>query len=331
MEIKRYVVEVNEQGQVQGQPVPYIEKPAVIVKEGITLSGAFDWIIILAGLAVLAFFSIVIVKEKTVEIIERLGKFKKVATAGVNFKIPFIDWVVKDIDLKIQQLNVNVETKTKDNVFVSVPVAVQYYVVPEKAYEAYYKLDNPEAQIKSYVFDTVRAQIPKMDLDEVFEKKEDVATKVKEELKGIMDDFGYGIITALVTDIDPAPKVKEAMNEINAQQRFRVASIEKGEGEKTLIVKKAEAEAESKILQGKGIAGQRKAIIEGMKASVEDMTEATGISSTEVMNLVLLTQYFDTIKEVGDKGNSMVFLPSSPEGMSNLSNEIRTAILSSKK
>ncbi|MFQ3594104.1 MAG: SPFH domain-containing protein, partial [Gemmataceae bacterium] len=218
----------------------------------------------------------------------------------MNLKIPLIDAVAGRINLRVQQLDVRVETKTEDNVFLQAVVSVQYHVLPTKVYEAFYRLADPEAQITSYVFDVVRARVPQIKLDDVFEKKDEIAVAVKSELAEVMDDFGYGILKALVTDIDPDPKVKAAMNEINAAQRMRVAATEKGEADRILKVKAAEAEAQSKALQGKGIADQRKAIVDGLRLSVEEFRHGVpGATAQDVMNLVLMTQFFDTLKEVG--------------------------------
>jgi regulator of protease activity HflC (stomatin/prohibitin superfamily) len=273
-----------------------------------------------------AFFT---VKQQTSAVLEIFGKFSRVAGPGLNTKIPFFEKVAGRINLRVKQLDVKVETKTKDNVFVHAVVSVQYFVLPEKVYEAFYKLQNPETQITSFVFDVVRAEVPKMTLDEVFEKKDDVAIAVKNELAEMMDDFGLGIIKALVTDIDPDSKVKIAMNEINAAQRLRVAASEKGEADKILQVKAAEAEAESKALQGKGIADQRKYIIDGLQKSVEYFQNSVeGASAGDVMNLVLMTQYFDTLKEIGanSKTNTLM-IPHSPSGMNEMSQQIRESII----
>lgn len=269
------------------------------------------------------------VKQQTNGIVEIFGKFSRVAKPGLNIKIPIFEKVAGRINLRVKQLDVKVETKTKDNVFVHAVVSVQYFVLPDKVYEAFYKLQNPEIQITSFVFDVVRAEVPKMTLDEVFEKKDDVAIAVKQELSEMMDDFGLGIIKALVTDIDPDSKVKLAMNEINAAQRLRVAATEKGEADKILQVKSAEAEAESKALQGKGIADQRRAIVDGLRESVDEFQKSVhGATATDVMNLVLMTQYFDTLKEIGasSKTNTLM-IPHSPGGMSEVSEQIRNAII----
>lgn len=269
------------------------------------------------------------VKQQTAAIVERFGKFKKISTAGLNFKIPIIDQIAGRVSLRVQQLDVRVETKTKDNVFVFVVVSVQYYVLPDKVIDAFYRLQNPQEQITSYVFDTVRARVPNTELDELFQMKDDIANAVKAELDSVMDDFGYGIMKALVTDIDPDANVKTSMNEINAAQRLRMAAVEQAEADKIRVVKAAEGEAESKALQGQGIANQRKAIIEGLKESVENFsTSVNGAKAEDVMNLVLMTQYFDTIKDIGLSGKSnTILIPHSPGGMQDISTELRNAII----
>ncbi|TAH32578.1 SPFH domain-containing protein [Candidatus Saccharibacteria bacterium] len=283
-------------------------------------------VIILAG-------GLFTVTQQTAAIVERFGKFKRIAPAGLNFKIPLIDRIAGRLSLRIQQLDVRVETKTQDNVFVFVVVSVQYYVLPSKVVDAFYKLQNAQAQITSFVFDTVRARVPSMILDDLFEKKDDIAQAVKAELDAVMDDFGYGIIKALVTDIDPDAKVKDSMNEINASQRMREAAIQQAEADKIRVVKAAEGEAESKALQGQGIANQRKAIIEGLKESVESFNKSiNGTKAEDVMNLVLMTQYFDTLKEIGLNGkNSTILIPHSPGGMGDISEQMRDAIITANE
>jgi regulator of protease activity HflC (stomatin/prohibitin superfamily) len=274
-----------------------------------------------------------IVRQQTAAIVERFGRFKRIANSGLNIKIPFIDRIAGRLSLRIQQLDVRVETKTKDNVFVFVVVSVQYYVLPEKVVDAFYRLQNAQEQITAFVFDTVRARVPSMILDDLFEKKDDIASAVKKELDQVMDDFGYGIIKALVTDIDPDAKVKESMNEINAAQRMRDAAVQQAEADKIRVVKAAEGEAESKALQGVGIANQRKAIIEGLQQSVEAFSSnIQGVNAQDVMNLVMMTQYFDTIKEIGVNGGSnTIMLPSSPSGMSELSEQMRNAMITANE
>ena len=262
-------------------------------------------------------------------VIQRFGKFVRIAGPGLNLKLPWFETVAGRVNLRVQQFKVEVETKTKDNVFVKVLVSVQYQVIPEKVYQAFYKLQSPGDQITSYVYDSVRSQVPKMLIDDVFEKKDDIADAVKAELQTVMMDFGYTIIKALVTDVDPDPKVKSAMNDINAAQREQGAAQARGEAEKVLKVKQAEAEAESKALQGKGIADQRKAIIEGLRDSVEAFKASVeGATARDVMMLVLMTQYFDTLKEIGAQAKSnTILVPHSPGAMPDFFEQIQNAIL----
>jgi regulator of protease activity HflC (stomatin/prohibitin superfamily) len=291
-----------------------------------------EWFII-ALVVVVLLTGLYTVRQQTAAIVERFGRFNKASSAGLNFKIPLIDRIVGRVSLRVQQLDVRVETKTKDNVFVFVVVSVQYYVLPSKVVDAFYRLQNPQEQITAYVFDTVRARVPNVPLDQLFETKDDIANAVKGELDQVMDDFGYGIVKALVTDIDPDAKVKMSMNEINAAQRLREAAIQQAEADKIRVVKAAEGEAESKALQGQGIANQRKAIIEGLKESVENFSSAVnGVNSQDVMNLVMMTQYFDTIKELGLSGkNSTILIPHGPSGMNDISNQIREAMITAEQ
>lgn len=274
-------------------------------------------------------FSVFTVGQQTAAVVQRFGKFVRVATPGLNFKTPWIDWVAGRPNLRVQQLDVKVETKTEDNVFVQFVVSVQYYVMPEKVYEAFYKLDDPTKQITSFVFDVVRARVPKIKLDDVFEKKDEIADAVKGELTQVMDDFGYGIVKTLVTDIDPDKKVKESMNEINSAQRLRMAASEKGEADRILKVKAAEADAQSKALQGEGIANQRKAIVDGLRESVDEFQKTVpGATAQDVMNLVLMTQYFDTLKEIGASSQTnTILIPHSPGNLSDLASQMRNAMI----
>lgn len=277
----------------------------------------------------LIFLMAFMVEQQSVAIVERFGKFSRSAAPGLHFKIPLIDRISGRVNLRVQQLDIPVETKTKDNVFVKVVVSVQYHALEDRIYEAYYKLDNPDQQIRAFIFDVVRAQVPKINLDDVFEKKDDIANAVETELSEMMSSFGYGIVKALVTDIDPDAKVKAAMNEINEAQRLRIAANERGEAEKILKVKQAEGDAQSKALQGQGIADQRTAIINGLRESVDNFQKAVpDVSPAEVMSLLLMTQYFDTLKEIGasDK-SSTILLPHSPGYMHDLSEQLRNAII----
>ncbi len=280
-------------------------------------------------LIILFFASFFTVKQQTRAIIERFGRYVRTAKPGLSMKVPFIDHIVQRVSLRVQQLIVEVETKTKDNVFVKLFVAVQYRVVEGNEADSFYKLQDHIEQIRSYVLDVVRAKVPKMDLDEVFEKKDDVGLAVKTELDVSMKIYGFEIPNALVTDVDPAENVKSAMNEIQTQQRLQVAANAKGEANKILVVKNAEAEAESKRLQGEGIAKQRRAIVDGLRESIEAFKEKIdGVSAGEVLNLVLLTQYFDTLKEIGvSSGSKVILVPHSPGGMADIAGELRTAIV----
>jgi regulator of protease activity HflC (stomatin/prohibitin superfamily) len=290
-------------------------------------------IVLLVILLTLAFLALAssffVVQQQTAAVVQSFGKFARVAMPGLNTRIPIMETVAGRINLRVQQLDVRVETKTEDNVFVHVVVAVQYHVLPAKVYEAFYKLSDADTQITAYVFDVVRARVPRIKLDELFEKKDEIADAVKDELTHVMEEFGYSIVKALVTDVEPDHKVKEAMNEINAAQRMRVAAMEKGEADRILRVKAAEAEAQSKALQGQGIANQRKAIVEGLRESVDTFQKSVpGATAQDVMNLVLMTQYFDMLKELGASGRSTtILLPHSPGALSDLSEQMRTAML----
>ena len=273
------------------------------------------------------------VEQRTVAIVQRLGKFNREAGPGIQVKIPFIDKVAGRVNLRVRQLDVEIETKTEDNVFVRMVVAVQYYVLPETAYDAFYKLENAQRQITSFVFDVVRAQVPKIRLDDVFEKKDDIANIVKSELSSVMEEFGFSILKALVTDIDPDVKVKQSMNEINAAQRARVAATERGEADRIIKVKSAEGDAQSKALQGRGIADQRQAIVAGLRDSVDEFRKSIpGTTAKDVMNLVLMTQYFDMLKEIGASSHSnAILIPHSPGNLSALTDQMRNAMIEAEQ
>ena len=283
--------------------------------------GIISYIIIF--IAVLLILSgLFIVKQQTSAIIERFGRFLAIRQSGLHIKIPLIDRVAGRMSLKILQLDVIVETKTKDDVFVKLKVSVQYKVLAEKVYDAFYKLDYPQDQITSYVFDVVRAEVPKMKLDDVFEKKDDIANAVKRELNDAMINYGYDIIKALVTDIDPDAQVKEAMNRINAAEREKVAAQYEGDAARILIVEKAKAEAESKRLQGQGIADQRREIARGLEESV-DVLNGVGINSQEASALIVVTQHYDTLQSIGEETNSnLILLPNSPQAGSDMLNNM---------
>jgi len=262
-------------------------------------------------------------------VVTRFGKFLRVAEAGLNWKVPFIDAVAGTLSLRVTQINLTMETKTKDNVFVTIPISVQNRVRAEKVFDAFYKLTDPAAQIKSYVEQVILGHVPGMTLDEVFANQSSIAMAVKKELDADMAGFGYEIVNVLVTDIVPDAKVKSAMNDINAAQREQVAAAARGEAEKILVVKKAEAEAESKPLQGQGIANQRKAIVEGLQSSIEQFQKAVvGATAQDVMQLVMVTQYFDTLKSIGesDRTNTL-FLTHSPGAVSDVGQQVLQSIL----
>jgi regulator of protease activity HflC (stomatin/prohibitin superfamily) len=271
------------------------------------------------------------VKQQTAVIIERLGKFQAVRLAGLHLKIPFVDQIAKRLNLRIQQLDVMIDTKTLDNVFLKMKVSVQYQVIKEQAGDAFYKLEFPEAQITSYVFDVVRAEVPKLKLDDVFVRKDDIAVAVKGELQEAMQSYGYDIIKALVTDIDPDEQVKHAMNRINAAEREKTAAEYESEAQRIRIVAVAKAEAESKKLQGQGIADQRREIAKGLQESVE-MLNSVNINAQEASALIVVTQHYDTLHSIGASNRSnLVLLPNSPTAASSMLNDLVVAMSSAEK
>ena len=287
--------------------------------------------ILLPLIFLLLFFTFFIVKQQSAAIIERFGKFVSVRQSGLQLKIPIIDSVAGRLSLRIQQLDVVIETKTKDDVFVRLKVSVQFKVIKDKVYDAFYKLDNPHDQITSFIFDVVRAEVPKLILDDVFLKKDDIAIAVKNELQVAMTEYGYNIIKTLVTDIDPDAQVKQAMNRINASEREKVAAQFEGEAQKILIVEKAKAEAESKRLQGQGIADQRREIARGLEDSVK-VLNGVDINSQEASALIVVTQHYDTLQSVGDSSNSnLILLPNSPQAGSEMLNNMVASFTASNQ
>lgn len=285
-------------------------------------------IILFLFVLISAFF---MVKQQTAAIIERFGRFVSVRNSGLQFKIPLVDKIAGRINLKIQQLDVVVETKTKDDVFVRLKISVQFQVVKDQVYDAFYKLENPGDQITSYVFDVVRAEVPKMKLDDVFERKDDIAIAVKRELNDAMSNYGFDIIKTLVTDIDPDMQVKAAMNRINAAEREKVAAEFEAEADRIKIVAKARAEAESKRLQGQGIADQRREIARGLEESV-DVLNNVGINSQEASALIVVTQHYDTLQSMGEQTNSnLILMPNSPQAGSNMLNDMIASFVASNQ
>jgi regulator of protease activity HflC (stomatin/prohibitin superfamily) len=293
------------------------------------MSAVFPIVIVLSILILFAAFFMV--KQQTAAIIERFGKFHSIRQSGLHLKIPLVDKVAGRLSLKIQQLDVIIETKTLDDVFVKLKVSVQYKVINEKVYDAFYKLDYPADQITSYVFDVVRAEVPKMKLDDVFVKKDDIALAVKAELNDAMSDYGFDIIRTLVTDIDPDHQVKIAMNRINASEREKIAAQFEGDAQRILIVERAKAEAESKRLQGQGIADQRREIARGLEESVEVLNKV-GINSQEASALIVVTQHYDTLQSIGQETNSnLILLPNSPQAGSQMLNDMVASFTASNQ
>ena len=272
-----------------------------------------------------------IVKQQTAAVIERFGRFTSVRQSGLHIKIPVIDRVSGRVSLKVQQLDVVVETKTKDDVFVKLKVSVQFKVIKDKVYDAFYKLDFPQEQMNGYVFDVVRAEVPKMIVDDVFEKKADIAIAVKGELNEAMKNYGFDIIKTLVTDIDPDAQVKESMNRINASEREKVAAQFEGDAQRILIVERAKAEAESKRLQGQGIADQRREIARGLEDSVKVLNNVD-INSQEASALIVVTQHYDTLQSVGSASNSnLILMPNSPQAGSEMLNNMVASFTASNQ
>ena len=285
---------------------------------------------IFLGLIIL-FSSFFIVKQQTAVVVERFGRFQSIRNSGLQMKIPLVDRIAGKLSLKIQQLDVMIETKTLDDVFVKIKVSVQYVVLKDKVYDAFYKLEYPHDQITSFVFDVVRAEVPKMKLDDVFVKKDDIAIAVKRELQEYMSEYGYDIIKTLVTDIDPDAQVKHAMNRINASEREKIAAQFEGDAARILIVEKAKAEAESKRLQGQGIADQRREIARGLEESVEVLNKV-GINSQEASALIVVTQHYDTLQSIGEATQSnLILLPNSPQAGSDMLNNMVASFTASNQ
>ena len=285
-------------------------------------------VVVIVALSVI-FGSFFTVQTAQVAIVQRLGKFARVAGPGLNWKTPFIEVVVQRMSMKVQQFDVQVETKTQDNVFVQIPVSIQYKVMPDAVESAFYKLSDPVKQIESMVYNVVLGHVPKMKLDDTFLNQADIASDLRDSLDGSMKEYGYSIVKVLISDIVPDTKVKAAMNDINAAQREREATVSRAETNKLLLVKQAEAEAESKRLQGEGIANQRKAIISGLKDSVEDFAKTVpGSTPQDVMQLVLMTQYFDTLKDIAANDHTnTILIPHTPNTLTDLFGQIRNAVI----
>jgi regulator of protease activity HflC (stomatin/prohibitin superfamily) len=288
----------------------------------------FLFVFLFLGFIIL-FSSFFTVKQQTAVVIERFGKFLSIRNSGLQLKLPIVDRIAGRVNLRIQQLDVIIETQTKDNVFVKMKVSVQFKVIPEHVYEAFYKLEYPHDQITAYVFDVVRAEVPKLILDDVFLRKDDIAVAVKRELNEAMTTYGYDIINTLVTDIDPDIQVKNAMNRINAAEREKTAAMFESDAQRIRIVAKAKAEAESKKLQGQGIADQRREIAKGLVESV-DVLNKVGINSQEASALIVITQHYDTLQAIGaDTNSNLILLPNSPQAASDMLNNMVTSFTAS--
>ncbi len=282
-------------------------------------------------LLIIVISGIFTVKQQTAAVVERFGRFHSIRQPGLHFKIPFIDKIAGRVSMKIQQLDVLVETKTKDDVFVKLKVSVQFRILRENIFDAFYKLQNPLEQITAYVFDVVRAEVPKLKLDDVFERKDDIAIAIMSELQEAMNDYGYIIVKALVTDIDPDEEVKRAMNHINAAERNKVAAEFEAEAERIRIVAKAKAEAESKRLQGQGIADQRREIAKGLEDSVGVLNQV-GINSQEASALIVITQHYDTLQAMSENTNSnLILLPNAPSAASDMLTQMVTSLAASQR
>jgi regulator of protease activity HflC (stomatin/prohibitin superfamily) len=282
--------------------------------------------VLVLSIALGSFFT---VETAQVAIVQRLRKFARVAGPGLNWKTPYLETVMRRLSMKVQQFDVQVETKTQDNVFVQIPVSIQYKIIPDGVEAAFYKLSDPVKQIESMVYNVVLGHVPKMKLDDTFLNQADIAGDLRDNLDASMKEYGYSIVKVLISDIVPDQKVKAAMNDINAAQREREATVSRAETNKLLLVKQAEAEAESKRLQGEGIANQRKAIISGLKDSVEDFAKTVpGSTPQDVMQLVLMTQYFDTLKDIAANDHSnTILIPHTPNTLTDLFSQIRNAVI----
>lgn len=290
--------------------------------------GIIIFLVLFAVVASIAVSAIYVVRQQTVVIIERFGKYQNTMTSGIHIRMPFgIDRIAARIQLRMLQSELVVETKTNDNVFVTLNIATQYRVNEENVMDAYYKLMRPEEQIKSYIEDALRSSVPKLTLDELFEKKDEIALEVQKQVAEEMSTYGYIIVKTLITKVEPDAEVKQSMNEINAAQRKRVAAQELAEADKIKIVTAAEAEAEKDRLHGVGIAQQRKAIVDGLADSIAELKEANvGMTEEQIMAILLTNQYLDTLNTFAAKGNQTIFLPNTPNGVEDIRTQILTAL-----
>jgi regulator of protease activity HflC (stomatin/prohibitin superfamily) len=296
------------------------------------MEGLFNIVALtLAALVALVLVSkcIYVVRQQTVAIIERFGRFLKVTQPGLHIRIPLVDRIAWRMDLRVQQSDLNLETKTRDNVFVRISVSTQYRVDPSKVLEAFYELSHPEVQIASYIEDSIRSALPTLTLDEAFEKKDDIAVQVSQHLSESMAGYGYVIVKTLITAIEPAKAVKESMNEINAAQRKRVAAQELAEADRIRVVTAARAEAEKDKLHGQGIANERQEIVNGLSESFKEL-KGSGLNQEQIFSILLANQYIDALHSFAERGNSTVFLPGTPSGADEIRSQVMEALAASK-
>ena len=279
----------------------------------------------------------------SVKIIERFGRFKEIARPGLGCLICpcfCVDAVAGSVSMRVQQVDVRCETKTRDNVFVGVEVSVQFKVIKDKIKESFYELSDIKHQIRSYIFDVIRSEVPKVKLDDLFLLKEKLAEQIKNGVGEAMNKFGFEILATPITDIDPDPGVKAAMNEINKQERLKKAANDKGEAHKILLVKQAEAEAQkirieaeadadAKELAGNGLSRQRQAIVDGLQKSVNAFThDVEGVNPNTVMDMIMITQYFDTVRDIGaNTRTNAIFVPYAPGAVSAVGEQLRQGIM----
>ena len=290
------------------------------------------WVVAIFVIFVLFLMSVKKVNQQSVKIVQRFGKFKKVLYPGLNFIVPFVDSVAGELNLKLQQAEISVDAKTKDNVFIRIVLSVQYQIMKGKEQDAFYKLENPIKQIESFVFNIVRSEIPKLSLDEVFVNQDHIAQAVDEQLAATMEDFGYTIFKVLVTEVSPAANVVQAMNDVKASEQLKISTANRADAQKITTIKQAEAEKETKRLSGEGVAAERQAIVNGLKASVEELAEATGTKASEAMAMLMTTQYYDTLRAIGtaDKSNT-IMIPYGADGSDRIRDSILAANVASDK
>lgn len=290
-------------------------------------------VIILIAILI-AFFaaSVFIVPQQQAYIVERFGKFQSVMFAGIHMRIPFVDRIAMKTNMRVSQLNVKLETKTLDNVFVTVVASTQFRVNPENVATAYYELRDPAGQLRSYMEDALRSAIPALTLDDAFARKDDVAADVQKTVGNEMSRFGFTVVKTLITAIDPSPQVKHAMDSINAAQREKEATRQRAEAQRIQIETQAAAEAEKTRLQGEGQANYRREIANGIVDQIKSL-QAVGMNIGDVNNVVLFNQYLDVMRSLAESDNAKtVVLPAStPGGYQELYEQTTKAMLTANE